>query len=90
MDKRRKTTTKQRALHRIKIIQGHLAAIEKMLNDDTYCVDVVHQSHAVQKALRNLDALIIEDHLKTCVVHQIKNGQEQKSAAELIRLFELK
>lgn len=90
MDKRKKTTTKDRALHRIKIIKGHLNSIEKMLEKNTYCVDVVHQSRAVQKALKNLDLLIIESHLKGCVVHQIKNGKEKQTTEELLKLFDYK
>ena len=90
MDKRNKTTTKDRALHRMKIIQGHLKKIEKMIANDQYCVDVVHQSRAVQKALKKLDLLIIENHLKTCVVHQIHAGKEEKTSQELLQLFEYK
>ncbi len=90
MDKRKKTHTKDRALHRIKIIKGHIASIEKMIEDDSYCVDVVHQSLAVQKALKKLDMLIMESHLKTCVIHQIQNGQNKKPVEELLRLFDLK
>jgi CsoR family transcriptional regulator, copper-sensing transcriptional repressor len=88
MDKRKKTTTKARALHRIKIIKGHLESVEKMLEENKYCVDIVHQSKAVQKALHKLDLLIIEEHLNCCVVRQMKSGQESKSTNELLKLFE--
>ncbi len=90
MDKRKKTTTKQKAVHRIKIIQGHLKKIEEMINQNTYCVDIVHQSRAVQSALKKLDLLIIEDHLNHCVIHQVKNGEEKKTTEELLKLFEYK
>lgn len=90
MDKRKRTTTKDRALHRIKIIQGHLGSMEKMLQDNRYCVDVVHQSRAIQQALKKLDLLIIEGHLKGCVVKQIKSGQDKKTTTELLTLFEYK
>jgi len=90
MDKRHKKTTKERALHRIKIIKGHLQSVEKMLDDGKYCVDIVHQSRAVQKALQKMDLLILEAHLKSCLIKQIKNGQESKSTDELIKLFEFK
>lgn len=90
MDKRKKTTTKARALHRIKIIQGHLASMEKMLEEGRYCVDVVHQSRAIQQALKKLDLLVIENHLKGCVVKQIKSGQDQRTTSELLTLFEYK
>jgi DNA-binding FrmR family transcriptional regulator len=90
MDKRNKNTTKERAQHRLKIIKGHIEKIERMVQEDEYCVDIVHQSRAVQKALKKLDLLIIEDHLNTCVVHQIQNGEEAKTSEELLRLFEYK
>lgn len=81
---------KTRAVHRIKIIQGHLKKIQEMLENNEYCVDIVHQSRAVQSALKKLDILIVEDHLNTCVVDQIKNGEESKTTAELLKLFEYK
>ena len=78
---------KKRAVHRIKIIQGHLKKVQQMLEEDAYCVDVVHQSRAVQSALKKLDALIIEEHLNTCVIDQIKGGEEIKTTEELLKLF---
>lgn len=81
---------KKKAVHRIKIIQGHLKAIEKMLEEDKYCVDIVHQSMAVQKALKKLDLELIANHLKTCVVHQIRDGEEKKTVEELKKLYEMK
>ncbi|MCA9385356.1 metal-sensing transcriptional repressor [Candidatus Dojkabacteria bacterium] len=90
MDKRYKKTVKDKAIHRIKIIQGHLKSVQEMLEKDEYCVDIVHQSRAIQKALKKLDLLIIEDHLNTCVVHQVKNGEQEKTTSELLKLFEYK
>jgi len=90
MDKRNKITTQDRSLHRIKIIQGHLSAMEKMLEEGRYCVDIVHQSKAIQQALKKLDMLIIENHLKGCVIKQIKSGQDKKTTGELLTLFEYK
>lgn len=90
MDKRKKTTTKEKALHRIKIIKGHLNSVEKMLEEGSYCVDIVHQSRAVQKALKKMDMLIIESHLQGCVVNQIKSGKHKKTTEELLKLFDYK
>lgn len=81
---------KDRAIHRIKIIQGHLKKIQDMLEQDAYCVDIVHQSRAVQSALKKLDSLIVEDHLHTCVVDQIKSGEEKSTTEELLKLFNYK
>jgi CsoR family transcriptional regulator, copper-sensing transcriptional repressor len=84
------TATKKSALHRIKIIQGHLKAVEKMITENEYCVDVIHQSMAVQKALKKLDMLLMENHLNHCVIEQIQHGQKDKSVDELLRLYEMK
>lgn len=61
-----------------------------MIDEDAYCLDIVHQSRAVQKALKNLDIHLIEDHLKTCVIDQVKNGQEEKTTVELLKLYDFK
>jgi len=90
MDRRRKKTVKSRAIHRIKIIQGHLKKIQSMLEDNTYCVDVIHQSIAVQSAMKKLDLLLIEDHLQNCHVNQIQSGKTDKAVDELLTLFNYK
>lgn len=81
---------KDKHLHRIKIIKGHVAAIHKMLENDAYCIDVVHQSQAVQKSLKKLDALIMEDHIKHCVVEQAKDGNMKKITDELLDIYKFK
>lgn len=81
---------KSQTLHRIKIIQGHLKAIEKMIEGDVYCVDIIHQSIAVQKALKKLDLAIMEGHIRHCVVDQAKNGDEKKIVDDLLSLYSFK
>ncbi len=81
---------KQKTLHRVKIIKGHISAIEKMIESDQYCVDIIHQSLAVQKALKKLDMVIMEDHLKNCVVEQARKGEDQKVVTELVSIYKYK
>ena len=83
-------TTKKQKLHRIKIIKGHIEAIERMIEDDVYCIDIVHQSLAVQKALKMLDTVIMADHIQCCVVEQAKSGDFQKITDELITIYTYK
>ncbi len=83
-------TSQEKKLHRIKIIVGHIKAIQKMIEEDKYCVDIVLQSLAVQKALRNLDMVIIEDHMNSCVVDQIKKGKSKDAIKELLDIYKLK
>jgi len=61
-----------------------------MVENGDYCLDIVHQSRAIQSALKKLDAALIEDHLKTCVVDQINKGELDKTTSELLKLYEYK
>jgi len=80
---------KQRASHRIKIIQGQMKKIEQMITDNRYCVDVMVQSLAAQKSLESLNRLLLAGHLKTCVISQIKEGENDKVVKELLQLYHL-
>lgn len=77
-------------LHRIRIIQGHLRAVEKMMEQEAPIEDIVHQSMAVQKALKKLDMALIKTHLETDVVEQFQNNQIEKSVKGLMKLYEMK
>lgn len=79
--------TQERILHRLKISQGHLKKVIKMVEDDCYCVDVLHQSQAIQKALKETDNLMLENHLQKCVADAIGNGRKNEAIAEVMQVF---
>ena len=66
---------KRDVLKRMSYILGHLQGIQKMTDEDKYCIDIVKQIQAVQSALNKVTEIILEDHLKTCVSHAIKKGE---------------
>ena len=76
-----------RSLQRLKIISGQLSALQKQLEEDRYCMDVLDLSLSIQKALRSLDGLVIEGHLRTHVVEQVTGGETERAVAELLRLY---
>lgn len=85
-----KNTTKKQQLNRIHYIQGHLNGIEKMVENDRYCIDVIKQNEAVIAAIKKVNQAILENHLQTCVASSIKshNKKEQnKKMKELLELF---
>lgn len=82
-------TDREKIVHRMKIIKGHVNAIERMIENDQYCVDIVLQSLAVQKALKKLDMAVIEQHMKSCVVDQIKDGNVDDAIKELMEIYKL-
>lgn len=75
-----------RAQKRINIIKGQLDGLKRMIDNDTYCIDLLNQSLAIQKSLTSLDSLIFERHLKTHVPNQFKK-EEKKVVDELVALF---
>ena len=75
---------KKEVLKRIAYILGHLQGINKMIEEDKYCIDVVKQIQAVQSALTKVSELILEDHLETCVSHAIKKGEGHKLIKEVM------
>ena len=77
-------------MHRLKIASGHLAKVIQMVDSGDYCPDVIHQSRAVQKAIKEADSVLLDNHLKTCVADQIKNGETEESLKEILKIFKNK
>lgn len=82
-----KDDTRHDVLARLKSIQGHLRGVEKMVQDDKYCVDVLRQTMAIEKALQRLDELVLEGHLETCVADSFREGRSKTTVAELLDIF---
>ncbi len=82
---------KKRALHRTSILEGQVRGLAKMIENEDYCMDVIAQSRAIQKALASLDKLLIENHLRTHVTHMFAEGGEQRDRAvvELLKAYDL-
>ena len=80
---------KKRALHRTKILEGQMRGLEKMIENEDYCVEIITQSLAIQKSLRSLNKLLVENHLRTHVSEMFAGGQEEVAVDELLRVYEL-
>ena len=81
--------TREQALKRLNYIEGHLGGIRRMIDEDTYCVDVLKQTYAVRRAIEKLEALLLDGHLHTCVVTGVKEGRDDQVIGELLELYEL-
>ena len=82
---------KQRALHRSKILEGQMRGLGRMIENEDYCVDIITQSLAIQKSLRSLNKLLVENHLRTHVTEMFEAGGEQQVMAveELLKVYEI-
>lgn len=85
-----KKELKPRAVRRLKIIEGQIRGLQKMVEEDKYCIDIITQASAIKEALSSVEDLLLENHLSTHVIHQIKNGQEQQATEEILKVYKLK
>ena len=79
--------THERITHRLKIARGHLNKVIKMMEDDVYCIDVMHQMQAVESGLKETGNLLLENHLTSCVADAIKEGRQKEAIAEVMSVF---
>lgn len=80
---------KAELVKRLASIEGHIRGIQKMVEDETYCVDVLKQTFAVQRALNKFEGELLRGHLSTCVPNGFKDGRNDQMAKELADIFEL-
>ena len=83
---------KKRATHRSKIIEGQIKGLQKLIDNEAYCMDILTQNLAIQKSLASLNKLVLENHLRTHVSDMLGKGDaksQEKAVTELLRLYEL-
>jgi len=81
--------TKQDALKRLAYIEGHIKGIRKMVEEGQYCVDILKQTYAVQRAIDKFEGVMLRGHLSSCVPEGIREGRDEAVLKELEELFEL-
>ncbi len=74
---------------RLASIEGHIKGIRKMVQEDTYCVDVLKQTFAIERALQKFEAEMLRGHLASCVPAGFKEGRNDAMISELSELFQL-
>ena len=83
--------TKEQILARLRSAEGHLRGILRMVEEDRYCVDVLKQTKAVQRAIDKVNALVLERHLNHCVSAGIRSEdprERERVIVELLDVFE--
>jgi DNA-binding FrmR family transcriptional regulator len=81
----------QDALNRLKNIEGHVRGIERMIINDTYCIDVIRQIYAVQAALNKVSTIILDEHLNSCLITAVKGedpSERERVLKEISDVFE--
>lgn len=83
-------THKDSVLHRLKIARGQISKLIDMVEKDAYCIDTLHTSLSTQKALKKVDAMLMEHHLQHCAVDQARKGETEKLVKELVAIYSYK
>ena len=76
-------------MRRLKILEGQVRGLHKMVDEEKYCVDIINQSFAAKKALSGVESLLLKNHLSTHVIDQIKHGKEEKAIMEILSVCRL-
>jgi DNA-binding FrmR family transcriptional regulator len=84
-----KQEVREDVLKRLNYIDGHLAGVRRMIEEDKYCPEILKQTFAVRRAIEKMEAMILEGHLHSCVIDGIKNGREDQVVQELQELYTL-
>ncbi|MDE2079371.1 MAG: metal-sensitive transcriptional regulator [Patescibacteria group bacterium] len=80
---------KRRLGRRLKIIEGQVRGLQSMVENGVYCVDIITQTSAVRQALSAFEDAMLENHLATHVVEQMKTGSQKKAIREVMNVYKL-
>ncbi len=84
--KQRSEEEKKYIKRRLNIIEGQVRGVKQMIEDDRYCKDILIQLSAIYKSLKSVEEEILKNHLKECVVQDIKNNKLEV-IDEVVELF---
>jgi DNA-binding FrmR family transcriptional regulator len=79
-------------LRRLRIIEGHLRGVIRMVEEDQYCIDVIRQIQAIDSALSKVSTQILENHLNSCVIDAIKGNnpkERERVLKEITEVFDM-
>lgn len=80
----------KKVIQRLKILEGQVRGLQTLVENKTYCIDIITQTSAIKQGLSNIEDILLEDHLQSCVVNQIKTGKIAKATEEILRVYQLK
>ena len=73
----------------LKRIEGQIRGVQRMIEDERYCVDILHQLQAVEAAVKRIEGNILKKHLQGCVAEAIRTGSEREQDAKLDEMVHL-
>ncbi|MCP6726660.1 MAG: metal-sensitive transcriptional regulator [Patescibacteria group bacterium] len=84
-----KKSLKKRISNRLRILEGQIRGLQRMVEEEKYCMDILHQTAATKEALSGVEDLLLENHLSTHVVEQMKSKNTRKAIKEMLEVYKL-
>ena len=81
--------TKQRALGRLRRVEGQIQGVRRMVEEGKYCVDIMLQISAIQGALEQVSKLLMAQHIETCVIDSVKAGSDRERTRKIAEVIEV-
>ncbi|MDP1706308.1 MAG: metal-sensitive transcriptional regulator [bacterium] len=83
-------SNKKKLIRRLKIAEGQIRGLQKMVEEDKYCIDIITQTSAIKQALSGIEDILLENHLGTCTLNQIRSGHVETAKKEILKVYQLK
>lgn len=80
---------KKKILRRLRILEGQVRGVQRMVEEDKYCVDILCQTSAIREAISSIEDALLENHLSTHVIEQIKSGKTEQPIREVLQIYKL-
>jgi len=84
-----KTEIHQKLTRQLKIIEGQVRGLQKMVTEDKYCIDIITQTSAIRNSLGSIEEKVLENHLTTCVVEQMRGAGKEQAISEVLAVYKL-
>ena len=85
-----KRESKKLIQNRLSRIEGQIRGLQKLVAEETYCIDIITQTSAIKSALSGVEDILLENHLDTCASDQIMSGNITKAKKEILAVYRLK
>lgn len=82
---------KEDVIRRLKSVEGHVRGVQRMVDEGAYCIDIVNQIVAIQRALKKVSGLVLDDHLHSCVTDAMRGpdgATRERVLEELVEVFQ--
>ena len=80
---------KSKIERQLRVIEGQVRGLQKMVTEDKYCIDVITQASAIRNSLGSVEEKMLESHLNTCAVKQMKGQNQAKAIQEILSVYKL-